>query len=98
MSKRYHVVPSSDGRWAIKGAETRRATAVFDRKSDAVTRARSIVRDSGGEVVVHSKDGRIREATTVPKGFGSQRGKFAIRDNIDLTKPIYEQAIRGKKK
>lgn len=53
-----HVVPHSDG-WAVKGAGADRATQVFDRKSDAVNRAREIAQNQKTELIVHNKDGVI---------------------------------------
>jgi hypothetical protein len=42
MTKRnQHVVPREDG-WAVQGAGAKRATELFDRKMDAVDRARDI--------------------------------------------------------
>ncbi|WP_409028536.1 DUF2188 domain-containing protein [Janthinobacterium sp. SUN098] len=53
-----HVVPRADG-WAVKGENTQRATELFDRKSDAVQRAREIAQNQGTELVVHKQDGKI---------------------------------------
>jgi uncharacterized protein YdaT len=53
-----HVVPHPDG-WAVKGEKAQRATELFDRKSDAVQRAREIAQNQKTELVVHKHDGRI---------------------------------------
>ena len=53
-----HVVPRDDG-WAVKGENTQRATELFDRKSEAVQRAREIAQNQGTELVVHKQDGKI---------------------------------------
>lgn len=46
MTKRnpgtHHVVPSSNGGWDVRRGGADRASAHFDRKSDAVERAREI--------------------------------------------------------
>lgn len=61
MTKRnQHVVPRGD-RWAIKAAGASRATAVLDKQGEAAERAREIARRHGTEVLVHGRDGRIRE-------------------------------------
>lgn len=60
MSKRnQHVVPHADG-WAIRGAGACRATETFDRKSDAVDRARKIAQHQHTELVIHGRDGQIQ--------------------------------------
>lgn len=59
MSKRnQHVVPHADG-WAVRGAGASRATETFDRKSDAVDRAREIAQNQSTELVIHGRDGQI---------------------------------------
>lgn len=63
------VVPTDDKRWAVKAPDAGRASGVFDRQSDAIDRAREIVRNAGGgEVRIHGRDGRIRDSDTVPHG------------------------------
>lgn len=61
MSERrnQHIVPRGD-RWAVQGAKSERATAVFDRKADAVDRGRGIAKNQGTELVIHGKDGQIQ--------------------------------------
>jgi len=53
-----HVVPRPEG-WAVKGEKAQRATELFDRKSDAVHRAREIAQNQGTELVVHKGNGKI---------------------------------------
>lgn len=60
MSKRnQHVVPHEGG-WAIRGAGASRATATYERKSEAVDRAREIARNQRTELVNHGRDGQIQ--------------------------------------
>ena len=60
MTKRnQHVVPRQDG-WAVQGAGAKRATELFDRKADAVDRARDISRNQGTELLIHGRDGLIQ--------------------------------------
>lgn len=54
-----HVVPKDD-QWAVKGAGAKRATELFDRKSDAVDRAREISRNQGTELLIHGQNGQIQ--------------------------------------
>ena len=60
MTKRnQHVVPREDG-WAVQSAGAKRATELFDRKTDAVDRARDIARNQGTELLVHGRNGQIQ--------------------------------------
>jgi hypothetical protein len=64
-----HVVPTSDGRWAVRREGAERASAVFDTQRDAQSRARVIEHNTGGgELVTHGRDGRIRDSDTVSPG------------------------------
>ena len=63
------VVPTGDGRWAVRKPDADRASGVFDRQSDAIARGREIVGHSGGgELRIHGRDGRIRDSDTIPPG------------------------------
>ncbi|MFJ7565543.1 DUF2188 domain-containing protein [Herminiimonas sp. NPDC097707] len=59
IKRNQHVVPQDD-QWAVKGANSQRATELFDRKSDAVERAREIAQNQKTELVVHDQKGRIQ--------------------------------------
>ncbi len=60
MTKRnQHVVPRDD-QWAVQGAGATRATEIFDRKTDAVHRAREIAQNQGTELLIHGQNGRIQ--------------------------------------
>lgn len=66
-SKRY-VKKASDGGWDVVKEGHRRATAHGSTKRDALTAARSLVRDEGGgEVQVINRTGKIVEIDTVPR-------------------------------
>jgi hypothetical protein len=60
MTKRnQHVVPREDG-WAVQGAGAKRATELFERKEDAVDRAREISKNQGTELLIHGRSGQIQ--------------------------------------
>lgn len=64
-----HVVPNPTGGWDVKKPGSPRANAHTQTRDDAITRARAIVRKSGGgEVRIHGDDGRIRDSDTVAPG------------------------------
>ena len=61
MSKRnQHVVPHPKG-WAVKPARGQRATSVHTIQQQAKERAREIALNQGTEMLVHGRNGRIRE-------------------------------------
>lgn len=64
--KNQHVVPSDSG-WAIKSAGNKRATKVFSTQKDAIKAARGIARRQGSELLIHGRDGKIREKNTYGK-------------------------------
>ena len=55
-----HVVPRG-GDWAIRGAGNSRATSVHRTQAEAVAQARRIAQNQHSELLVHGRDGRIRE-------------------------------------
>lgn len=60
MAKNQHVVPHG-GKWAVKGDGNQRATKVTTTRSAALKVARNIARNQGADVVIHGRDGRIRD-------------------------------------
>ena len=62
MSKKnQHVVPTKDNKWGVKGEGNQRLTKKTDTQQDAINVAREIAKNQGGEVVIHRKDGTIRD-------------------------------------
>lgn len=59
-SKNQHVVPLGNG-WAVKSEGAGRVTVITTKQSDAITVARDIARNNSSELIVHGKDGKIRE-------------------------------------
>ena len=58
-----HVVPAKGG-WAVKGAGSPRATKVFETQAEAIERGREIAKNQRSELLIHGRDGRIREKNT----------------------------------
>ncbi|WP_369899759.1 DUF2188 domain-containing protein [Bacillus manliponensis] len=56
-----HVTPHRDGGWQVKGAGNERATVICDTQKEAISRATEIARNQQSEVVIHRRDGKIRE-------------------------------------
>ena len=61
-----HVVPDPDGGWDVRAPHSERASGHFDTQTDAYDRAREVVGNlGGGEVVIHGRDGQIRNSNTI---------------------------------
>ena len=55
-----HVVPHPEG-WAVKGAGNEKYTAIYDTQDEAIERARQIAIGYRASVIIHRKDGSIRD-------------------------------------
>jgi len=60
MGKNYHVVPHPKG-WAVKGEGNRKATSVHPTQREAIAKAREIAINQRSEVVIHGRNGKIRD-------------------------------------
>lgn len=58
--KNQHVVPHAEG-WAVRGENNSRATSIHHTQSDAIDAGRAIAQHQHSELVIHGRDGRIRE-------------------------------------
>jgi uncharacterized protein YdaT len=59
--KNQHVVPTKDNKWGVKGEGNQRLTKKTNSQQEAINKARSIAKNQGSEVVIHRKDGTIRD-------------------------------------
>ena len=57
--KEYHVVPHENG-WAVKKNNASKSSACTSTKSDALNKAKKLSKNSGSEMVVHGKNGKIQ--------------------------------------
>lgn len=58
--KNQHVVPLGNG-WAVKREGSKRFTIITETQKDAITVARGIAKNNKTELVIHGKDGKIRD-------------------------------------
>ena len=58
--KNQHVVPHN-GEWAVRGAGNTRTTSIHDTQAAAIDAARDIARNQSSELLIHGRDGQIRE-------------------------------------
>jgi len=54
-----HVIPK-DKRWAVRGTGNKRATSIHNTQAEAIKAAKEIARNKSSEVIIHSRDGRIK--------------------------------------
>ncbi|WP_041273125.1 DUF2188 domain-containing protein [Desulforapulum autotrophicum] len=60
MSKNQHIVPHGD-QWAVKGAGNSRATSLHITQQGAIDAGRQIAQNQQGELLIHGRNGQIRE-------------------------------------
>lgn len=64
-----HVTRRPDGRREASRPNSERASAIANTQAKTIDRAREILRnDGGGEIVIHGRDGKIRDSDTVAPG------------------------------
>ena len=59
-NKDRHVVPQ-DGKWAVRISGSERASSVHDTQQDAIKAAIPGAKRDRTEVVIHGRDGKIRD-------------------------------------
>jgi len=64
----YHVVPEGDD-WKIKREGAQRASAIVEKKSEAVNTAKTLAKNSGplSQVKIHDQKGKIQTEYTYGK-------------------------------
>lgn len=60
MGKNQHVVPNGD-KWAVIGERNEKYTKIVDTQKQAIGIAREIAKNQQSELVIHKKDGTIRD-------------------------------------
>lgn len=62
MSKKnQHVIPTGDGNWGVRGEGNTRITKITPTQSQAIEIAKDIAINQQAEVVIHGRDGKIRD-------------------------------------
>jgi len=65
--KNQHVVPRPNGNWGVRGEGNSKFTKVTSTQVQAINVAREIAKKQGSEVVIHGKDGAIRDKDSFGK-------------------------------
>lgn len=61
QAKEYHITQRPDGNWQYKEIHNTRATGVTTTQAQAFEKARTVAINQGAEVVIHGRNGQIRE-------------------------------------
>ena len=61
MGKNQHVTRRPDGNWQVIGENKKRATVITTTQKDAIQAARDIAMNQKSEVLIHGKNGKIRD-------------------------------------
>ncbi|HEY3567447.1 MAG TPA: DUF2188 domain-containing protein [Thermoanaerobaculia bacterium] len=77
-ARNQHVVPHPEG-WAIQSEGSKRITAVFSTKREAIDRAEEIANRLGVELLVHGLHGQIFRSTDTPGLRTLQEFRAAVR-------------------
>jgi hypothetical protein len=59
--KNVHVVQRPNGEWAVERDQAKRASKLVETQRVAAERGKETAKREGVELVIHGKDGRIRE-------------------------------------
>lgn len=60
MGKNQHVVPYPNG-WAVEGEGNSKPTKITNRQTEAIDIARNIAKNQESELLIHGRDGKIRD-------------------------------------
>jgi hypothetical protein len=63
MSKNQHAVPHGK-QWAVKGEGNSKHTQITQTQSKAINIAKSIAQNQKSELIIHNRQGQIREKNT----------------------------------
>ena len=65
--KNQHVVPTPSGKWGVRGEGNSKITKETSTQTQAIEIAREIAKNQSSEVVIHRKDGMIRDKDSYDK-------------------------------
>jgi len=61
VARNQHVVHNPNGGWDVRPEGAQRASRHFDRQSDAILAARETARKQQVELLIHGRNGQIRQ-------------------------------------
>ena len=73
--KNQHVVPTPNGYWGVRGEGNSKITKETSTQAQAIEIAREIAKNQDSEVVIHGRDGTIRDKDSYGKDSFPPRDK-----------------------
>lgn len=67
MSKKNQHVVRNGEQWSVRGAGNTNRTATYDTQREAIERGKEIARNQGSELLIHGRNGQIRERNSYGK-------------------------------
>jgi uncharacterized protein YdaT len=65
-NKNQHIVQHENG-WAVKSEGANKATQVFNTQQEAIERGREIAINQKSELLIHNREGQVRERNSYGK-------------------------------
>ncbi|HEY2294882.1 MAG TPA: DUF2188 domain-containing protein [Thermoanaerobaculia bacterium] len=84
-ARNQHVVPHPEG-WAIQSEGSKRITAVFSTKREAIDKAEEIANRAGTELIIHGRHGQPFYSTDTPGQLTLREMRAAMRAFMDNSK------------
>jgi hypothetical protein len=69
-----HVVQQDSGKWAVKVEGNQRVSSTHDTQSAATQAGRKVARSNSSELLVHGRDGQIRERNSYGRDPRASKG------------------------
>ena len=79
--KNQHVIPCN-GKWAVISEGSKRVTAIYDSKQEAIDAARKIARSQVGRLVVHGRSGQIFQKPEARSSVSESTIRNAVRSGM----------------
>ena len=70
MNKKVHIVPYGE-EWAVRTDGNTKVGAIFRTKIDAISAAQKTNHTKGSDLIIHCRDGRIKDSNNSKNGFYS---------------------------
>jgi uncharacterized protein YdaT len=61
--KNQHIVSHPEG-WAVQPEGSKKATQVFNTQKEAIAKGKEIAKNQQSELIIHNREGKIREKNT----------------------------------
>ena len=63
-SRTHHIVRNPDGGWSVKKGGAFKASGTYKTQGEAISYGRRISKNQSTELIIHGRDGRIRDTSS----------------------------------